>query len=70
VPSRYWKPLIEVRKFVYQIVSPTGHEHVFRAVISNRQAGINSIVEQLINSGFIPDIKPDFRYRSFRNGLY
>lgn len=70
IPTRYWKPLMEVKKFVYSVVTPVGQEAVFRSVISNRSTGMNQIVDQLVNSNFVPTIRPDFRYRSFRNGLY
>jgi hypothetical protein len=61
---------MDVKKFIYHTVQPIGQEHVFRAVISNRQAGMEQIARQLVESKFIKDIHPDFRYRSYRNGLY
>jgi len=70
IHTRFWKPFMDVKKFIYHTVQPIGQEHVFRAVISNKQAGMEQIARQLVESKFIKDIHPDFRYRSYRNGLY
>lgn len=70
VSTRFWKPYMELTQYAYESVMPVYHEHVFRAYFAIRDNGVKSVIDQIQKSTFVPKIKPDFRYRSFRNGLY
>jgi hypothetical protein len=38
--TRFWKPYMELAKFIYQGIQPQYNEHVFRAIVSVRDQGV------------------------------
>lgn len=70
VGSRFWKPLCPLEEFLYKNLSPNGNEHVLQAIIAIRSRGVNDMASHMVKSNLIKRIRPDYRYRSFRNGLY
>jgi hypothetical protein len=43
---------------------------VYCALSSMTDAGISDMVKQLVKGDTIVRVEPNYRYRSFRNGLY